>query len=108
MHRIFTIIRTNQNRSIEYQEGKIEEYLEKLDQQDGSSHEPEDKKVMDKLDQAKERMKYYLEEEAEVRSSKDGLVSTTDPDARAVIKHRNIVEVGTILYRPWWMGSTIW
>jgi hypothetical protein len=32
--------------------------------------------------------------ELEVKTSKDGQVSTTDPDARAVIKHRNIVEVG--------------
>jgi hypothetical protein len=29
-----------------------------------------------------------------VEQSEDGQVSLTDPDARSVIKHRNIVEVG--------------
>jgi hypothetical protein len=48
----------------------------------------------DKVDQLEERAAAYEALGEQVAQSEDGQVSTSDPDARAVVLHRNIVEVG--------------
>ena len=83
------------DRHLDYLEGKIEGYLERLEEIEtdgGSSSEKEE--IEDRLEDAEDRVDYYLELQEELDESPDGQISSTDPDARAVIKHRNIVEVG--------------
>ena len=83
------------DRHLDYLDGKIEGYLERLDEiqtHGGSSSEKEE--IEDRLEDAEDRVDYYLELEGALEESVDGQISSTDPDARAVIKHRNIVEVG--------------
>lgn len=82
------------NRHLEYLDGKIDGYLKQLCEPEGSMSGTKEKEIRGKMESAEKRKTHYREVEAQVESSKDGQVSTTDPDARAVIKHRNIVEVG--------------
>ena len=82
------------NRHLEYLDGKIDGYLEQLCEREGSMSGIKEWEIRGKMERAEKRKTHYREVEDQVESSKDGQVSTTDPDARAVIKHRNIVEVG--------------
>lgn len=83
------------NRHLEYLEGKIDEYLNQLDQLKGyKKSQPKEKELENKIRNAEDRICYYEQMQERVDNSIDGQVSTSDPDARAVIKHRNIVEVG--------------
>jgi hypothetical protein len=83
------------DRHLDYLGHKIQEYLESLDQMEsegGSSGKRDE--VEDQLEVAENRLDHYLDLQEELKNSPDGQLSTTDPDARAVIKHCNIVEVG--------------
>jgi len=83
------------NRHLEYLEGKIDEYLNQLDQlKEHKKSKPKEKEIENKIRNAEDRICYYEQMQEQVDKSIDGQVSTSDPDARAVIKHRNIVEVG--------------
>ena len=83
------------DRHLDYLEGKIEGYLERLEEieTDGGSS-AEKVKIEDQLEDTEARIDDYLDIQDELDESPDGQISSTDPDARAVIKHRNIVEVG--------------
>jgi len=83
------------DRHLEYLENRIEEYLDQLDDvEDKPRRQKKRNEVLDKIQQAEQRIDHYKVLQDQVNQSTDGQISTTDPDARAVIKHRNIVEVG--------------
>lgn len=83
------------NRHLEYLEGKIDKYLKQLDQlKEQKKSQPKAKEIKNRIRNAEGRICYYEQMQEHVDNSIDGQVSTSDPDARAVIKHRNIVEVG--------------
>ncbi len=86
-------------RHLTYIEGKIEEYLqhwEELNTSKASTRKKKDKakKIAKRLDQLRERREAYETLSDRLTSSSEDQISLTDPDARTVIKHRNIVEVG--------------
>ena len=80
------------DRHLEYLDGKIEEYLSQIEVLEDKPKKRLE--VEDKLNEVKVRKEHYNEIQERINESKDGQVSTSDPEARAVIKHRNIVEVG--------------
>jgi transposase len=82
------------NRHLEYLDGRIEEYLSKIKKVEDKGSTQQKTDLENKIHQAYDRVVFYKQMEQQVKQSNDGQVSTTDPDARAVIKHRNIVEVG--------------
>jgi transposase len=80
------------DRHIDYIDGKIEEYEKLLEA--GELSESEKKQVeQKKAVQQKRRTKYKAIEKQLVESG-ESQISTTDPDARSVIMHRNVVNVG--------------
>ena len=82
-------------RHLEYIDNKIEEYLDQLCGDTGSGvHKAQREVIEDKITELEQRRKAYEELEKAVNESRDGQISTTDPDSRAVIYHRNIVQVG--------------
>ena len=87
------------NRHIEYIDGRIADYLEqlgKIDRKKKKTRKDREEKenLKNKIKQKEAKRKEYKEMEKKVKASSDGQVSTTDPDARAVIHKRNIVQVG--------------
>ena len=83
------------DRHLEYLDGKIEGYLDALDDLENRGANPSKMQaIKNKIDDAEKKIDRYKNIENQINNSPDGQVSTTDPDARAVIKHRNIVEVG--------------
>ncbi len=83
------------DRHIDYIDNRIGEYLEELELAERSKKSKKKRKeIQEKIEELdKRRVQYeYLNELVE--QSGDGQISTVDPDSRAVIKHRNIVEVG--------------
>lgn len=74
-----------------YIDQKIEQYSSELDQADGL----EQKEVIEKkiVDQHAKKEKYKAIE-AELKQTGESQLSTTDPDAKSVVLHRNIVNVG--------------
>lgn len=82
------------NRHLEYIDHKIEEYLDSIQQIEESSKNKSSKEIENKIEKLEKRREQYKLLEQAVAESIDGQVSTTDPDSRAVIKHRNIIEVG--------------
>ena len=86
-------------RHIEYIDGRIEDYLDKLVKVKGKEKKTrkdreEIKELVDKIEKKESKKVEYEEMRKRVNESVDGQVSTTDPDARAVIHKRNIVQVG--------------
>lgn len=85
-------------RHLDYIDGKIAHYLEQLDElddEDPSSRQRKQIKALeDRIDELEARRAGYEELSDQVEQSEDGQVSLNDADARAVIRHRNIVEVG--------------
>ncbi len=85
-------------RHLDYIEGKIGSYLDQLAELDSDEPSRRARKQIVELEQKikdLEKRRTSHEELAEqVVQSIDGQVSLSDPDARAVIKSRNIVEVG--------------
>lgn len=84
----------NQNkidRHLEYIDNKISEYEKLLDQADQQEDQLE---LQEKIKQQRERKESYKATEQQLKDSGQQQVSLTDPDARAVVLHRNIVNVG--------------
>ena len=84
----------NQNkidRHIAYIDGKIKEYQEQLDQGDGDSDHQE---IQDKIDYQESKKEKYRNIEKQLQQSGEKQISLTDPDAKSVVLHRNIVNVG--------------
>jgi len=84
----------NQNkidRHIDYIDGKIKEYQEQLDEGDGG---PGHQEVQQKIAYQESKKEKYRNIEKQLCESGETQVSLTDPDARSVVIHRNIVNVG--------------
>jgi len=87
------------DRHLLYIEGKIQDYLDQLDTIEKSEFSEVTKKkkakaVEEKIERSQKRKEEYEDIQKQVNDSSDGQVSRTDPDAKMVIKHRNITEVG--------------
>ena len=81
------------DRHIQYIDDKIEEYQGQLDQGDGDFDHEE---VEDKIAYQESKKEKYRNIEEQLRESGQSQISLTDPDARSVALHRNIVNVGII------------
>lgn len=84
----------NQNkidRHINYIDNKIKEYQQLLDENDNKD---EKQKIEKKIEYQKTKKENYKALEKELKDSGETQISLTDPDARSVILHRNIVNVG--------------
>lgn len=81
------------DRHLEYIDGKIAEYEEELDQNDNLENNRKEE-LEDKIQWQQEKKQYYKSIEKELHESGEAQISKTDPDARSVILHRNVVNVG--------------
>jgi len=84
----------NQNkidRHIQYIDDKILEYQQQLDAEDG---DPDTEKIQDKIAYQESKKERYRNIGEELRASGERQISLTDPDARSVVLHRNIINVG--------------
>jgi len=80
------------DRHLEYIDGKINEYLQELES--GELEESQRQEVEQKIATQKERRKEYNAIEKQLQDSGQSQISTTDPDAKSVVLHRNVVNVG--------------
>ena len=78
-------------RNLDYIDNQIEEYEHLLDR---CEQEEEMKATEKKIAERKQKQDFYQEVQKKLLSSDDEQISLTDPDSRAVILHRNIVNVG--------------
>jgi len=79
------------DRHLEYIDNKISEYENMLDQADSVDDR---KELEEKIKQRETRRKGYQQAEQQLKESGQEQMSLTDPDARSVVLHRNIVNVG--------------
>lgn len=79
------------DRHIEYIDSKIQEYQKELDQHDAELFK---KKIEQKIAYQQSKKDRYKHIEKQLNDSGQSQISLTDPDARSVILHRNIVNVG--------------
>ncbi len=79
------------DRHIAYIDDKIKEYQDQLDQGDGDVGEQE---IETKIAYQKSKKERYRNIEKKLQESGESQISLTDPDARSVILHRNIINVG--------------
>jgi len=78
-------------RHLDYIENQIKEYEAALDAND----EKEDKKNPEKkIEERREKRQKYQKIQQELEASGEEQISLTDPDARSVILHKNIINVG--------------
>lgn len=79
------------DRHLGYIENQIDQYEKQLQEQDQS----EEKQALEtKLTERKEKKSQYTEIKKQLKESGQEQISLTDPDARSVILHRNIINVG--------------
>lgn len=78
-------------RHLEYIDNKISEYEQALDAADYTEDREELEK---KIDTQNERKEKYETLQQTLKESGEEQISTTDPDAKAVILHRGVVNVG--------------
>jgi transposase len=79
------------DRHLEYIDGKVADYNHQLDQADGTDEKQE---IEEKIAYQKSKKVKYQAIEQQLESSGQSQLSTTDPDARGVVLHRNVVNVG--------------
>lgn len=79
------------NRHIEYIDTKIEQYQKDLDDADNDliTHQ-----INDKIKYQESKKKNYQNIATKLKETDQSQISLTDPDAKAVILHRNVVNVG--------------
>ena len=80
------------DRHIDYIDGKIEEYEKLLEAEELGESEKE--QVEQKKAVQQQRRTEYKSIEKKLIESGESQISTTDPDARSVVLHRNVVNVG--------------
>jgi len=78
-------------RHLDYIENQIKEYEALLDAND---EEEEKKELEKKITKRREKQVKYEKIKTDLENSGEEQISLTDPDARAVVLHRNIVNVG--------------
>ncbi len=76
---------------ISYIDGQIKEYEAILD---ASDNEEDKQEMEEKLKERKEKKDKYNQIKQDLENSGEEQISTTDPDSRSVILHRNIINVG--------------
>ena len=79
------------NRHIDYIDNKILEYQQQLDTEDKNV---DTQKVKDKIAYQESKKNKYRTVEKQLQESGATQISITDPDARSVVLHRNIINVG--------------
>jgi transposase len=78
-------------RHLSYIDEQIEQYQRQLDAAD----EEEDRQVLEeKIEERTDKKHHYQEIETKLTQSAEQQISLTDPDARSVVLHRNIINVG--------------
>jgi transposase len=81
------------DKHLEYIEAKTQEYLDQLDQNDVQDNPVSIRDIQQKIERLKQnKIKYELLEE-QLTQSGEPQVSTTDPDARALLVQGQVVEV---------------
>ncbi len=81
------------DRHVKYIDDKINEYNKLLD--DNDKLDNDQKEILeDKINHNKNKKQKYKNLEKQLNESGEAQISTTDPDARSVVLHRNIVNVG--------------
>ncbi len=78
-------------RHIEYINTKIENYQKQLDIEDDQDFSEQ---IKDEIQYQNQKKKNYLSLENQLIESGSSQISLTDPDARSVVLHRNIINVG--------------
>lgn len=78
-------------RHLEYIDGKIDEYSQQLDMADGTQ---EKQAIEQKIEHQKTKRERYKAIEEQLKETGQSQLSLTDPDARGVVLHRNVVNVG--------------
>lgn len=79
------------NRHLAYIESQIEEYERLLD----NAEKEEEKKVLEKkLTERKGKQDFYKKVQKDLMAGDEEQISLTDPDSKAIVLHRNIVNVG--------------
>ena len=86
-------------RHLDYLEEKMEHINDQLNEEAEKNkfkrhYTDKEIELAEELEKTEDRKEYYKDIERQVEQSDDGQVSTTDPDARAVVLKRNIVKVG--------------
>ncbi len=79
------------DRHINYIDEKIEAFEQKLDEEDD---EQDKREIQNKIQTQQQRKENYKNLQTKIKDSGEAQISLTDPDARAVVMHRNIVNVG--------------
>ena len=81
------------DRHVAYIDNKVEEYLHQLEAADATGNGIEITNIASKLASLKERKLNYEILEQQLQSSGDTQISTTDPDARALLVQGVVVEI---------------
>jgi len=81
------------DRHLDYIDNKIAEYEQQLDENDELENNQKEE-IEDKIQWQQEKKKEYQSIEKELKESGETQISKTDPDAKSVILHRNVVNVG--------------
>jgi len=85
------------DRHIKYIDDKIEDYqkqMEAEDQEDLATETKDKKEIVEKIAYQESKKQRYQHIEKQLQQSGQTQISLTDPDAKAVVLHRNIVNVG--------------
>jgi transposase len=80
------------DRHLDYIDGRINEYLEELESEE--TEEPQRQELEQNIATQQKRREEYKAIEKELQASGETQISKTDPDAKSVILHRNVVNVG--------------
>lgn len=81
------------DRHLDYIDNKISEYEQELEENDDLDNISKEE-IKSKITQQEQRKEEYQSIEKELKDSGQSQISTIDPDARSVILHRNVVNVG--------------
>ena len=82
-------------RHLAYIEEKTSEYLSQLEQQDANENNKEELSgIQEKLERLKKHQLKYEALQQELEASGEPQISTTDPDARALLVQGQVVEIG--------------
>ena len=95
-------IRGNNSLKNNFNDRKLKHHLAYIDKQikeyeallDGNDKEEEKKELKKKIEERKAKQTKYKQIKKELEASGQEQISTTDPDSRSVILHKNIINVG--------------
>lgn len=81
------------DRHIAYIDNKVDDYLKELEETDVKENHQKVTNVLSKIEKLKDRKIHYELLENQLQASGDTQISTTDPDARALLVQGQVVEV---------------